>query len=111
MTLSPEVRKRAYGKAFPEANPHTDDPVTWTFERMHGFIWSKQKEILESVRDNRYTAVPACHGPGKSYAASACAAWWVDVHPPGEAMVVTTAPTDHQVKTILWKEIARRRRE
>lgn len=28
-------------------------------------LWSKQREILTSVRDNRQTAVRACHGPGK----------------------------------------------
>jgi hypothetical protein len=111
VTISPEVRKRAAQRIFPAKNPYTNDPVRWVTDKLKGFLWSKQREIAESVRDNRYTAVPACHGPGKSYDASAIIAWWHDVHPPGESMVVTTAPTDHQVKAILWREIARRRRE
>lgn len=31
--------------------------------------------------------------------------WWLDVHPVGEAFVVTTAPTFPQVRAILWREI------
>lgn len=105
------VRKKALEQIFPEADPYAGDPVKWVHDRLRGFLWSKQRQILESVRDNRFTAVPSCHGPGKSYTASCAAAAWIDSHPPGEAIVVTTAPTDHQVKAILWKEISRRRRE
>lgn len=32
-------------------------------------------------------------------------AWWLDSHPPGEAFVVTTAPTFPQVRAILWRYI------
>jgi hypothetical protein len=34
---------------------------------------------------------------------SRLALWWIDVHPPGEAFVVTTAPTTPQVEAILWR--------
>ncbi len=30
-------------------------------------VWSKQREILESLRENKRTVVPACHAPGKSH--------------------------------------------
>ncbi|MEU4825092.1 hypothetical protein AB0H37_24740 [Actinomadura sp. NPDC023710] len=33
------------------------------------------------------------------------AAYWIDVHPPGEAFIVSTAPTYAQVHAILWEEI------
>jgi hypothetical protein len=36
---------------------------------------------------------------------SRLALWWIDVHPPGEAFVVTTAPTTAQVEAILWRYI------
>ncbi len=81
------------------------DPVAWVRERAKGHPWSKQCDILESIRDNRKTAVRSCHGPGKSWIAAEAVAWWLDNHPPGEAAVVTTAPSDRQVKVILWKEI------
>lgn len=62
---------------------------------------------MESVRDNRRTAVPACHDVGKSALAGMTAAWWISAHPPGEAFVVTLAPTGHQVRAVLWREINR----
>lgn len=83
------------------------DPVTWARERTGGHLWSKQREIAESVRDHRRTAVPSCHDAGKSYVAAQIACWWIDTHPPGEAFVVTTAPTQRQVRNILWREIGR----
>ena len=35
------------------------------------------------------------------------AAWWVTTHPVGDALVVTTAPTQRQVSAILWGELRR----
>jgi hypothetical protein len=81
------------------------DPELWAREKLGEHLWSKQIEIAESVRDNRLTAVQSCHGIGKSWTASRLACYWLDIHPPGEAFVVTTAPTGDQVKAILWAEI------
>lgn len=88
---------------FPEPSPFEHDPVGWVREQE--FVWSKQAEILQSINDHRYTAVPSAHGPGKSWSVARAVAWWLDVHPPGEAFAVTTAPTWNQVKAILWREI------
>lgn len=89
----------------PRPGPYLGDPVGWTRDRLGETPWSKQREIMESVRDHRYTTVQSCHGSGKSYTASRLVAWWLDQHPPGEAFVVTTAPTWRQVQAILWREI------
>lgn len=43
-----------------------DDPASWVSDRLHQIVWSKQREILESVRDNRKTVVRSCHGAGKA---------------------------------------------
>jgi hypothetical protein len=83
----------------------TDDPVTWSSERADVYLWSKQREIAQSIVDNRRTAVQSAHGLGKSFLAATLAAWWIDVHPPEETMVVTTAPSLDQVHAILWEEI------
>ncbi|CAB4144092.1 hypothetical protein UFOVP1296_74 [uncultured Caudovirales phage] len=83
------------------------DPVGFVVEGMGETIWSKQQEILESVRDNKRTAVPACHGLGKSHLAARAVCWWVASHPPQTTMVVTTATTFRQVRNILWREIRR----
>lgn len=81
------------------------DPVAWADEKLGIELWSKQKEILYSVRDNRLTAVRSCHEVGKSFTAALTVCWWLDVHPPGSAFCVTTAPTEPQVRAILWREI------
>jgi hypothetical protein len=54
---------------------------------------------------HRLTAVPSCHGPGKSFTAGRLVAHFIDTHPEYEAFAVTSAPTDPQVKAILWREI------
>ncbi len=81
------------------------DPVGFVENVLLGFLWSKQREICESVRDNRFTAVKSCHDVGKSAVAARIAAWWLSVWEPGEAFLVTSAPTFNQVKGILWREI------
>lgn len=88
-------------------SPFLHDPVGWIRLRLREHIWSKQVEIAEAVRDHRRTAVHSAHETGKSFIAGRLVAWWLDVHPPGEAFVVTTAPTAPQVRAILWREIRR----
>jgi hypothetical protein len=82
-------------------------PDEWCIEKLGDHLWSKQREIMRSIEVNRKTAVPACHESSKSFTAGRIASWWIDDHPPGTAMVVTTAPGHPQVKGILWKEINR----
>lgn len=90
---------------------YDQDPVGFVHTALGEHCWSKQKEVLLSVRDNRRTAVPSCHDVGKSFIAGRAAAWWLSAHAPGEAFVVTTAPTWRQVKNILWREIGRAHRK
>lgn len=83
------------------------DPVLWLRERLQQTAWSKQREILTAIQEHRKTAVRSCHGVGKSHIAAVAVAHWLDTHPPGEAFVVTTAPTAAQVRAILWRYIRR----
>ncbi len=80
-------------------------PASWCRDKLKEHLWSQQKRILRSLRDNRYTVVHSAHELGKSKIAANAVAWWTDSHPPGEAFVVTTAPTAAQVSAILWREI------
>ncbi len=88
-------------------SPYLDNPVAWVHDSLGEHLWSKQREIAESVVHNRRTAVKSCHDAGKSFIASRIAAWWIDSHAdePGDAIVVSTAPTYKQVHAILWEEI------
>lgn len=82
------------------------DPVEWALEKGAAKdLWSKQREILWSVRDNRRTAVRSAHNVGKSFAAAIAACWWIDSSDTDSVFVVTTAPTHSQVKVILWQNI------
>ncbi len=78
-----------------------NDPVTWSKERAGVHLWSKQREIASALVEHKRVAVQSAHGIGKSFLAADLAAWWVDVHPPDETMVVTTAPSLDQVHAIL----------
>lgn len=86
---------------------YRQDPVGWVETRLGGELWSKQRAVLESIRDNRYTAVPSAHDCGKSFTASRACGWWLEAHPPGSAFCVSTAPTGDQVRGVLWREINR----
>ena len=83
----------------------TADPV-WFVKNVIGYdLWSKQRDILHSVRDNKFTAVRSCNGAGKSFVSASAVAWALGCH--YESIVLTTAPTTRQVEEILWQEIAR----
>lgn len=84
---------------------HLRDPARWVRERLGEQLWSKQRDILESVSKHRRTAVHSSHAAGKSHLAARVACWWVDCHPPGTAFVVSTAPSWAQVRAILWRYI------
>lgn len=83
------------------------DPVAWASLKAGRFLWSKQRDTIEAVRDHSRVAVKSCHSTGKTACAATIAAWWIDSHEPGEAFVITTAPTGTQVKALLWREIGR----
>jgi hypothetical protein len=123
LTLDPQERQRRLARLDDQqrlvlatalkdriSNPwvkYADDPVRFVTEGLKEGVWSKQVEILQSVRDNKRTAVPACHAPGKTHIAARVIAWWVVCHPQGTSRVVTTATIFRQVKNILWPHIRR----
>ena len=86
-----------------------NDPVRFTSETLGASPWTKQVEILEAIRDNVRVAVRSCNGSGKTYIAAHVVLWWLMCHP--DAIVITTAPTAHQVRNILWREIRRAHHE
>lgn len=61
-----------------------------------------QQRILLSIRDNRETNVPSAHGMGKTKTGAIASLWWVFAV---KGLAITTAPTERQVKELLWSEI------
>jgi len=82
---------------------YADDPVFFCEHGLAHKTWLKQREILESVRRNEKTAVRACHGVSKTFAAAEAAIWFLNCIP--NSKVITTAPTYPQIKMLLWSEI------
>lgn len=87
------------------AKRYQDNPVFFSEHALGHRTWSKQREIMLSVAANQKTAVRACHGSSKTYAAAALASWFFESYP--ESKVITTAPTGRQIKDLLWAEIGK----
>lgn len=81
------------------------DPAAWTTERLGEHVWSKQAEVMRATAAHPLVAVRSGHGVGKSHLASRLVGWFLDTRPAGHTVVVTTAPTAHQVRAILWRYI------
>lgn len=81
------------------------DPVRFISHELGARPWAKQVEIIESVRDEPRVAVRSCNGSGKTYVAAHVVLWWLMCFQ--DAMAITTAPTEHQVRDVLWREIRR----
>jgi hypothetical protein len=65
--------------------------------------WSMPERIMAAVAKPRArVAVKACHSSAKTHTAAGITLWWTV----NGGIVITTAPTWPQVKTLLWREIA-----
>lgn len=80
-----------------------DDPIGF-FEGPLGLqVWSRQRALLELVRDHDRVGVRAGQKVSKSCSAIGCALWWTATAPNRRAIL--TAPTWTQVKNVLWREL------
>lgn len=80
------------------------DPVWFCREVLAFEPWSKQRAVLEAVRDHRRVAVRSAHGVGKTSIAARVVLWWLAAWP--GSIVVTTSATWGQVREQLWRELA-----
>ena len=80
-------------------------PDRFAREMLGVHLWSKQEEVLCALRDHRRVAVKAGNGLGKGFTAAVAVLWFLSSHQP--ATVLTTAPTQRQVRQVLWREIHR----
>jgi hypothetical protein len=78
-------------------------PEAFAREVLGSRWWSKQREVASLLASHRRVAVRSANGVGKSYLAADLALWFLMCHAP--AVVLTTAPTDRQVRHVLWREI------
>ena len=81
------------------------DPGGWAEDFLDVHLWAKQREVLESVFNNRRTVVRSCHSAGKTFTAAVTVLAFAYLKRP--CKIVTTAPTWYQVTDLLWSEIRR----
>lgn len=96
-------RSRLADRFDPPTDPYADDPVGFSTDILGFTPWSKQREILEAVRDHPRTAVRSGHGIGKTATAAQVVLWFLATHV--NSRVITTAPIWAQVEQLLWREI------
>jgi len=66
-------------------------------------VWSKQRDIMYSVRDNPQTTVVSCRGSGKTFTLAAIILWYSIAYYP--AVVVVISPTFKQTSKQLFGEV------
>lgn len=94
--MNVDTAQRAWGRA-------RVDPAWWFREVLGDDPWQKQIEAAEAIRDHREVSIKSSHGTGKSWLAARVALWFLFHWP--HSLVLTTAPTDRQVRNIIWREI------
>ena len=86
---------------------YRDHPIEFAIDMLgfrEDYIWPKMVELCEAVRDHQYVAVRAGHSVSKTFSLGRIIVPWFKVcHTP--STVVTTAPSDNQVRNQLWREI------
>lgn len=99
-----------------DARPATDrmaryrnDPVGYARDILKANLTDDQIVIARSLLKPPYKSkVKAGHSVGKTYLEACIANWWYDTRNP--SVVLSTAPTDRDVKELLWTEIRIQRR-
>lgn len=79
------------------------NPVDYCKDILGLTLWSKQREIIESVRDNPRTTVRSASAVGKTLTAGCAVLWFMTCFRP--STVLTTGKSFRQVKEQLWREI------
>lgn len=89
----------------PPEHPYLRNPVGWVEDVLGEATWSKQAAMLEAPLHHERIVVKAGHSVGKTRGLSRLAAWWIGVHPIGEALVVVTSDNDDSIKGGVWNEL------
>lgn len=105
-----EILKRAVDDVLMEMQRRKQSEIyfhdvdAWAEYMLGATLWSKQKEVVKAVQENKSVAVKAGHGVGKSFLVALLICHWVDTRYP-ECFVASTAPSQAQIGAIVWREI------
>lgn len=86
-------------------NLYRRDPEAWLWDRL-GYRWhEKQREIVANFLTHIRTATKSANGTGKTRLYAELATWGIDVHEPGELLIIMSGPTEEQIKSGLFSYI------
>lgn len=94
---------------FKPLTDYADKPVEFCRDVLGVELTPIQAAIAEGLRDNPRVSVAACFASGKTFLAACLLLWWLYTRTP--ALVVTTAPTERQVRDLLWRYVKRLHRQ
>ncbi|OON99158.1 MAG: hypothetical protein ATN35_02060 [Epulopiscium sp. Nele67-Bin004] len=80
-------------------------PVEFAQDFLGFYADSAQREIMQSIRDNKRTAVKSGQGIGKTATISCVIIWYLVTR--YNSKILCTAPNITQLYTVLWAEIAK----
>ena len=80
------------------------NPTQFVIEAIGATPDDWQADVLQALAEHDKISVRSCHGPGKSTLDSWAIIWFMSCFFP--AKVPCSAPTLHQLKDILWSELA-----
>jgi len=86
---------------------YQSDPVAYCREVLGvKQTWQLQDELLQgcnrAIKEHRHIYLASGHSLGKDYITAAISLWFLQTFIP--SIVIQTAPTDRQTKSIMWKE-------
>ena len=83
---------------------HKDNFVAFAEEYLGiSSLYSKQKEILNTINQQKYIACKACHSSGKTFASAIAAIAFLITRP--NSIVILMSPTHRQSKRIIYAQI------
>ncbi len=83
---------------------YESDPIAFMREVLGAEPWSRQIEIAETVMAHPLVCVQGANGVGKDFTIGQLALWWAYAR---GGLVLVTAPTQRQVREVLFGEISR----
>lgn len=83
---------------------YRDDPVGFAVDVLGVEPWSRQREILEAVRDEAQAVVQGGNAVGKDWASAVAALWWAFAR---RGLVLATAAVERQLVDVFMGEVGR----
>ena len=98
-----KTRSTSLSPSIPDYSRYAADPVAFITEVLGDDPWELQRQIANGLATSRRVTVRSCNGAGKTWLAARLVLWFLFTRP--NSTVVTTAPTWHQVRNLLWRGV------